>query len=123
MSVHVAIRCADCTRLFVGGESDGLYRVRVQAKLNGWEIYGFERCPSCVSKRNAKQQAEAAMEYKKCVYCEGSGKVADTESREPWPEWERLPPGSDIAVKLGIVKPVICNMCGGNGTIASGCAG
>ncbi len=52
-----------------------------------------------------------------CKRCMGSGKVANTDEREPWPAWENLPPGSDIAVKMGLVYPITCNPCGGTGQV------
>lgn len=51
-----------------------------------------------------------------CDRCEGSGQIANSDSGEPWPAWENLPPGSDVAVRLGIVKPIPCPDCGGKGT-------
>ncbi len=50
-----------------------------------------------------------------CWKCEGDGKVADSTDQEPWSAWSSLPPGSDIAVRLGIVKPIDCPVCGGSG--------
>lgn len=53
----------------------------------------------------------------KCVACDGCGKVANDEDRSPWTRWESLPPGSDLAVKLGLVRPETCDACGGTGEI------
>lgn len=50
-----------------------------------------------------------------CPKCMGEGKVADSTDQEPWSYWAKLPPGSDVAVKLGIVKPIDCPQCGGKG--------
>lgn len=50
-----------------------------------------------------------------CAACDGCGQVADDEDRTPWTAWAHLPPGSDLAVRLGIVKPVQCETCGGTG--------
>ena len=50
-----------------------------------------------------------------CPRCDGCGKVADTDEQEPWTAWETLPPGSDLAVKMGIVKPIPCPSCEGKG--------
>lgn len=50
-----------------------------------------------------------------CQRCEGSGKVANSDKAEPWPQWEALPPGSDIMIRLGLVVPVPCHECGGSG--------
>ncbi len=51
----------------------------------------------------------------KCGQCDGCGKVANSDDGEPWTVWENLPPCSDIAVKMGIVKPISCPACGGMG--------
>lgn len=47
----------------------------------------------------------------KCSTCDGCGQVANTDDREPWTAWEDLPPGSDLAVRLGLVRPVPCPDC------------
>jgi len=52
-------------------------------------------------------------ETKKCTRCDGCGQVADSDSGEPWTAWASLPPGSDLAVRMGIVKPVPCPECKG----------
>ena len=46
-----------------------------------------------------------------CHRCEGEGRVADTEDQEPWSVWENLPPGSDVSVRLGLVRPIPCPYC------------
>ena len=51
----------------------------------------------------------------KCRKCQGDGKVANTDDQEPWSAWESLPPGSDIAVQMGLVRPITCPVCGGSG--------
>lgn len=51
----------------------------------------------------------------RCDRCMGCGKIADSDDGEPWSDWEALPPGSDAAVKLGLVKPIPCPDCGGTG--------
>jgi hypothetical protein len=50
-----------------------------------------------------------------CPRCDGCGKIANSDEGEPWSTWESLPPGSDIAVRMGLVKPVLCPDCGGSG--------
>lgn len=52
---------------------------------------------------------------RKCERCDGCGNVANTRNGEPWTEWSTLPPGSDLAVRAGIVRPVSCPSCGGSG--------
>lgn len=53
----------------------------------------------------------------KCDKCDGCGQIADSEDHEPWTAWANLPPGSDIAVKMGLVKPITCPKCGGGGSV------
>jgi len=55
---------------------------------------------------------------KACPKCEGCGRVADTDDQEPWSAWADLPPGADMAVRLGLVKPMPCPKCGGTGVHA-----
>lgn len=50
---------------------------------------------------------------KKCVDCDGCGKVANTEDREPWTSWTRMP------FIRGLVKPIPCETCKGSGKVAS----
>lgn len=52
-----------------------------------------------------------------CPKCWGEGKVANSDEQEPWSTWADLPPGSDIAVRLGLVKPIPCPSCGGSGEV------
>jgi hypothetical protein len=48
-----------------------------------------------------------------CWKCKGCGQVADTDNQEPWTAWSSLPPGSDAAVRMGLVKPIRCPACSG----------
>jgi hypothetical protein len=61
--------------------------------------------------------SEVAIELRAliCKRCEGCGKVANDANGSPWTAWAELPPGSDMAVRLGIVKPTVCPDCGGSG--------
>lgn len=52
---------------------------------------------------------------KRCPRCQGCGKIANDDDGSPWTAWENLPPGSDAAVKMGIVKPIECPSCLGTG--------
>ena len=54
-----------------------------------------------------------------CRRCDGCGRVADTEAAEPWTAWSSLPPGADLAVRLGLVKPKSCPACSGTGVATS----
>lgn len=49
----------------------------------------------------------------KCGTCMDSGKIANDDEKSPWPAWENLPPGSDFAVRMGLVKPIPCPKCRG----------
>jgi hypothetical protein len=55
----------------------------------------------------------------KCARCDGCGRVADTEDREPWTDWLALPLGSSLAVLLGVVRPIPCPDCKGTGEAKS----
>jgi hypothetical protein len=57
------------------------------------------------------------MSDEKCARCDGCGRVASTEDGEPWTAWASLPPGSDLAVRLGVVKPLRCPRCDGTGLV------
>lgn len=46
-----------------------------------------------------------------CGRCEGCGQIADSEDGEPWTTWAELPPGADLAVRMGLVKPIPCPVC------------
>lgn len=50
-----------------------------------------------------------------CTRCDGCGRIADCETGEPWTAWQDLPPGGDLAVRAGIVKPIPCPDCSGSG--------
>ena len=52
----------------------------------------------------------------KCSRCDGCGKLADTESQEPWTAWTSLPLHSSLSVLVGMVKPMICPDCKGTGS-------
>ena len=52
-----------------------------------------------------------------CKRCWGGGRIADSQDGEPWAMWQELPPGSDLAAKMGIVKPIPCPQCGGTGKL------
>jgi len=51
-----------------------------------------------------------------CPRCDGCGRIANDVDGTPWSFWEALPPGSDGAVRAGIVQPVTCPDCGGKGS-------
>lgn len=53
---------------------------------------------------------------KTCPRCGGCGRIANDVDGTPWSFWEALAPGSDAAVRAGIVQPVTCPDCGGKGS-------
>jgi len=50
-----------------------------------------------------------------CGRCDGCGRVGSDDEHAPWTFWESLPPGSDLAVRMGLVVPLPCLDCGGTG--------
>jgi hypothetical protein len=58
-------------------------------------------------------------EQQVCEYCDGCGQVANTPDAEPWTAWTELPASSAVAISLGWVKPVPCDVCGGTGRLPS----
>ncbi len=50
-----------------------------------------------------------------CMRCAGCGRVGSDDEHAPWTFWESLPPGSDLAVRMGLVVPLPCLDCGGTG--------
>jgi len=54
-------------------------------------------------------------EENRCDRCAGCGKIANSDSGEPWTYWEELPEESKLAVRMGIVAPIRCPACGGSG--------
>lgn len=58
------------------------------------------------------------MTERMCTHCWGCGQVAGgDDDRSPWSAWAELPPGSDLAVRLGFVWPETCEDCGGTGKV------
>jgi hypothetical protein len=55
-----------------------------------------------------------------CRRCQGCGRIANSEDGEPWSFWEKLPPGSDLMVRAGIIQPLSCPACGGSGVAKKG---
>ena len=53
----------------------------------------------------------------RCLRCDGCGEIANTDDGEPWTAWASLPPGSDLAVRCGIVRPLLCPDCLGRGDV------
>lgn len=53
----------------------------------------------------------------KCETCDGCGKLADTEDREPWSRWLEIPVKSALALQIGLVRPIPCTVCKGKGKV------
>ncbi|MFN3005124.1 hypothetical protein [Mycolicibacterium wolinskyi] len=53
---------------------------------------------------------------KDCRKCVGDGQIANDDDGTPWSAWANLPPGADLAVRMGLVRPVQCPDCKGTGT-------
>lgn len=64
----------------------------------------------------AQSAAVAAPDITQCQACEDSGLVADTQDREPWPAWQKLPAEAQFAVRVGLVRPIPCPECLGKPT-------
>jgi hypothetical protein len=65
--------------------------------------------PVAKGQHDCKQQVEGI----KCQRCDGCGLLADDDEKSPWKYWEELEPPANIAVTMGMVKPVICEKCEG----------
>ncbi len=52
-----------------------------------------------------------------CSRCEGCGQIATDEDGTPWTFWANLEPPANLAVQLGIVRPIECPDCEGTGEI------
>lgn len=50
-----------------------------------------------------------------CEKCWGTGLLANDDDQSAWWQWAQLPPPSNLAVVIGLVKPVACHVCGGTG--------
>lgn len=48
-----------------------------------------------------------------CSRCKGCKQIDDGDEGIAWTHWLALPPGSDLAVRLGVVKPIPCPACCG----------
>lgn len=68
--------------------------------------------------RLGARQSEGLMSDLKqgdCRHCDGCGQIANTDDGEAWTFWEELPAPSNIAVQMGLVKPIPCPECDGTG--------
>jgi len=67
------------------------------------------------AKANIRTETRLARSGVECSMCAGCGQVADDDDGTPWKYWADLPPGSDLAVRMGLVKPQTCPGCEGTG--------
>lgn len=64
---------------------------------------------------STRTEEEAVAETKKCLRCNGCGRIANSDDGEPWTMWETLPVKSAAAVIMGLVRPIPCPACNGTG--------
>lgn len=50
-----------------------------------------------------------------CTKCDGCKQIANDDNGTAWWAWESLPSPSNLAVALGMVKPLPCPHCNGSG--------
>lgn len=46
-----------------------------------------------------------------CARCAGCGQIANDDEGTPWKYWAELPPPSNLAVQMGLVRPLPCPKC------------
>lgn len=63
----------------------------------------------------AELAAAERMAMRPCDRCDGCGRIANSESGEPWTAWAELPLKSSTAVLIGLVRPIPCPDCNGTG--------
>ena len=49
----------------------------------------------------------------KCENCDGCGQIADDAEGAPWTAWTSLPVGAQMAIRMGMLKPIVCPECFG----------
>lgn len=116
-------KAADDEPVFVLRAHDPLAIGTVLHWIEGAEFVGIhldklDDARALVERMRDWQEAQRETK-RKCSRCWGEGQIADSEEGEPWSMWESLPPGSDLAVRMGIVQPIPCPACGGNGVAPS----
>jgi|GEM_PF-2924987 len=86
--------------------------VKLQAVADGISL-PLQLIPVTDGAKICRQQVSG----KKCGACAGCGLVADDEDHTPWLYWAELEPPANIAVVMGLVKPMLCDGCKGAGNI------
>ena len=51
-----------------------------------------------------------------CSRCDGCKQIATSDDAEAWWTWMTLPKASQLAVTMGLVRPIDCPKCNGTGT-------
>ncbi len=51
----------------------------------------------------------------KCKLCQGWKRIDNGDEGISWKFWDELPSPSNIAVQMGIIKPIECPHCHGTG--------
>lgn len=121
--------CSICGKSFPDGlgmiaeaKAEGKREGLEDAYCEGWGDC-YEGTCGCVSfpeaghawKASDTRRLAGEGKKEKCERCNGCGRIANDEDGTPWSAWESLPPGSDLAVRLGQVLPLKCPKCKGKG--------
>ena len=51
-----------------------------------------------------------------CRRCDGCGWIDDGDEGVPWSTWLDLPRSATIGIDLGLIKPIVCPDCKGEGS-------
>lgn len=78
----------------------------------GKPIYVAPRVNAAIAALRGERPSDAT---RPCERCDGCGRIANSDDGEAWTAWQDLPPPSDLAVRMGLVKPIPCPICGGSG--------
>lgn len=80
--------------------------------LGPLEVDITDACPAIACGRVSREAVRA--DIATCTLCDGEGYTDDNEDeyeRSPWSFWLSLPPGSNMALHLGLVHKVPCVRC------------
>jgi hypothetical protein len=75
--------------------------------------YGLQLIPINQNGQLCRQSVSG----EKCKSCNGCGAVANDDEATPWTYWAELEPPANLAVQAGIVKPIECPSCKGEGYV------
>jgi len=93
-------------------DDDAINSLLIQSHTDARTVENLSMAHQLIKEGKA-QMLEVNIEIGPCTRCDGTGKIADSQDGEPWSAWAELPPGSDFAVRSGLVKPIPCPTCGG----------